>query len=154
MKPEVRFFEKQRFSLRRIRIALATPPCVMLGLLIWQVVLGHTWGKQPMSNANVVGWTIFLWIVYFRLVTVKLVTEVRDGELLVGLRGLWRTRHVPLRDIASVETLALDPSRDYGGFGTAYVAGSTRAVRLKLKNGARLILGSQKPEELAALLRK
>ena len=52
----------------------------MLGLLIWQVILGHPWGKQPMSNANVIGWTMFLWLIYFRLITVRLVTEVRDRE--------------------------------------------------------------------------
>jgi hypothetical protein len=60
-KSDLLFYEKQRFALRRIGFALATPPCIMLGLVIWQVVLGHSWGKQPMSNASVIGWTIFLW---------------------------------------------------------------------------------------------
>jgi hypothetical protein len=85
------FYEKQRFSLRRIGPALATPPCIMLGVLIWQVVLGHPWGKQSMSNGNVIGWTIFLWAIFFRLVTVRLVTEARDGELVISLHGFWRS---------------------------------------------------------------
>ncbi len=154
------FYEKQRFPLRRIGVVLATPPCVMLGLLVWQVVLGHPWGKQPMSNANVVGWTIFLWIIYFRLITVQLVIEVRGGDLLVGLRGLWRARRVPLGDIRSVETVTFDPEHDYGGYGlrssrqgTAYIASGNRGVRLKLANGAMLVVGSQRPEELAGILR-
>ncbi len=122
MKSGVVFHEKQRFPLRRIGVALAAPPCFMLGLLVWQVVLGHPWGKQSMSNANVVGWTIFVWIIYFRLITVQLVTKVRGGdvrdeELLVGLRGLWRARRVPLGNIQSVETVTFDPQRDYGGYG-------------------------------------
>jgi hypothetical protein len=159
MKSDGLFYEKQRFPLRRVGVVLAIPPCFMLGLLVWQVVLGHPWGKQPMSNANVVGWTIFLWIIYFRLITVQLVIEVRGGELLVGLRGLWRARRVALGDIRSVETITFDPERDYGGYGirssrqgTAYIAGGNRGVRLKLANGVTLVMGSQRPEELVGIL--
>jgi hypothetical protein len=154
------FYEVQRFPLRRIGVALAIPPCGMVGLLIWQVVLGHPWGKQPLSNGNIIGWTVFLWIVYFRLITVRMVTEVRDAELVVSLRGLWRARHVLLNDIRSAEVITYDPERDYGGygirtgrFGKAYVASGQRGVRLKLASGATLVVGSQRPEELGGILR-
>lgn len=153
------FYEKQRFPLRRIGLALATPPTIMLGLLAWQVVLGHSWGKQPMSNGNLIGWTIFLWIVYLRLITVQLVSEVGDGELRVGFRGLWPTRRVPLGDIQSAETVTFDPLRDWGGYGIrssrqgrAYIAAGNRGVKLKLAKGATLVVGSQRPEELAGIL--
>ena len=149
------FKEVQRLPLRRTAIALAIPPCGMLSLLIWQVVLGHPWGKQPMSNANIIGWTIFLWAIYFRLITVRLVTQVRDGELIVTLRGLWRSRRVPLSDIQSPEVITFDPERDYGGYGIrpfregrAYLAGGNRGVRLKLANGAALVISSQRPADL------
>ncbi len=52
-----------------------------------------------MSNANVIGRTIFLWLIYLRLITVRLLTEVRKGELIVGMRGLWRSRRVRLSDL-------------------------------------------------------
>jgi len=133
----------------------------MLAVLIWQVVLGHPWGRHPMSNANVIGWTVFLWLVYVRLITVRLVTDVRDGELKVALRGFWRSRRVPLADIASVEAIAFDPVRDYGGYGIrslrdgqAYVAGGGQGVRVRLSAGSSLVVGSQRAAELAAVLRK
>ena len=154
------YYEKQRFPLRRVAVVLAAPPCVMLGLLIWQVALGHPVWKQPMSNGNVIGWTIFLWLIYFRLLTVRLVTEVRDGELVIALRGLWRARRVPLDDIQSVETVTFDPQRDYGGYGirssrqgTAYIADGNQGVRLKLVKGAALVVGSQRSSELVSVLR-
>jgi hypothetical protein len=150
----------QRFPLRRIAVALASPPCFMLGLLIWQVVLGHAWGKHPMSHADVIGWTIFLWLVYVRLITVRLVTEVRKGKLIVRMRGLWRLRRVPLDSIQSVETITHDIGRDYGGYGIrsirggkAYVAGGGRGVRLTLAGGEKLVLGSERADELAQALR-
>ncbi len=155
------FREVQRFPLRRIAVALASPPCFMLGLLIWQVALGHTWGKHPMSNGDVIGWTIFLWLIYLRLITVRLVTEVREGELVVAMRALWRLRRVPLNGIRSVETITHDIVRDYGGYGIrstragkAYVATGSRGVRLTLASGEKLVVGSQRPDELAAALRR
>jgi len=153
------FREVQRFPLRRIALALASPPCFLLGLLIWQVMLGHTWGKHPMSNGDVIGWTVFLWLVYFRLITVRLVTEVRKGELIVRMRGLWRLRRVPLDRIQSVETIKHDIARDYGGYGIrstregkAYVASGGRGVRVTLPAGEKLVVGSQRPDELAAAI--
>ena len=141
-------YVKQRFPTRRLALVLAMPPSVMVLLLIWQVLLGHPWGKHPMSNGDVIGRTIFLWIIDFRLITVRLVTEVRDGELLVGLHGLWRARHVPLTSIQSVETIVFDPIRDYGGYGIRPAAGDRliaegRGVRLKLESTAALVVGSQ-----------
>ena len=131
----------------------------MLGLLIWQVVLGHPWGKHPMSNTNVIGWTIFLWAIFFRLITVRLVTEAHDGELTISLRGFWRSRRILLDEIRSVAVITYDPARDYGGygirtgrFGKAYIASGTRGVRLKLANGATVIVGSDRPDELAGIL--
>ena len=153
------FYEVQRLPLRRIAVVLAIPPCGMLALLVWQVLLGHSWGRQPLSDANIIGWTVFLWILYVRLITVRLVTEVRDTMLIVTLRGFWRSRRIPLRDIRSVETIHYDPVRDYGGYGIrthgsvkAYVASGEQGVRLKLASGASVVLGSQTPDELAAIL--
>lgn len=153
------FYEKQRLPLRRVGVALLVPPCIMLGLLIWQVVLGHPWGKNPMSNGNVIGWTIFLWLIYLRLITVRLVTEIQDKTLVVAMRGLWRTRRIPLADIQSAEAITFDPERDYGGYGIrsnregkAYIANGHHGVRLKLVNGDTVVVGSQRSDELAASL--
>lgn len=139
---------------------LAIPPLGMLLLLVWQVLLGHPWGKAPMSNGNVIGWTIFLWLIYLRLITVRLVTEVRGEELTVGLRGLWRSQRVPLNRIQAVETLDYDPVRDFGTYGvrttragTAYLAGGRGGVRIALAGGKKLVIGSRRAEELAAALR-
>jgi hypothetical protein len=154
------FRELQSLPRRRTAIVLALPPCAMLGVLVWQVILGHPWGKQPMSNATVIGWTIFLWLLYLRLLTVRLSTQVRKGVLVVGLRGLLLRRRVRLSAIASVELVTFDAQRDYGGYGIrsirggrAYVAAGNRGVRIQPRSGPVLIVGSERPEELLASLR-
>jgi hypothetical protein len=154
------FHEVQRLPPRRTRIALLTPPCIMLALLIWQVVLGHQMKHPEMSNGEITGWTIFLWLIYLRLITVRLVTDVEAGELVVRLRGLGRKRRVPLGGIRSVETITFDAGRDYGGYGIrkgswgqAYIAGGNQGVRIETAGGPAVIVGSTRSAELADLLR-
>jgi hypothetical protein len=153
------FHEVQSIRLVRLRILLALPPLAMLLLLVWQVILGHPWGTKPLSDVSIIGWTIFLWLVYLRLVTVRLVTDVRSGDLSVAMRGFWRARHIPLDEIKSAKVVTYDPGRDYGGYGfrttrrgKAYIAGGNRGVRLDLVNGGAVLIGSERPDELASAI--
>jgi hypothetical protein len=153
------FHEEQPLSQTRTRIMTAIPPLGMLLLLIWQVVLGHPWGKNPMSNGALIGWTIFLWLIYLRLMTIKLVTDVRPGELIVAMRGFWRARKIPLDTIKSVTQVTFDPLADFGGYGIrstsqgkAYIAAGHEGARLELKDGSVVVIGSQKPRDLVRLL--
>jgi len=142
-----------------MRIQLAILPIGFLMLTLWQVVLGRSAGPHALSNANVIGWTVFLWLVYLRMIAAKLVTEVSSGKLYISMRGLWRIRTVDVSGIRSVEIVTFDPSKDYGGYGfrstpqgKAYLANGTRGVRLSLEQGTALVVGSQCPEKLAAAL--
>lgn len=153
------FHEVQKFPLRRTAVAVIIPPCAMLGLLIYQVVLGHPWGNHPMSNASIIGWTVFLWALYARLLTVRLGTDVRDGELILAMRGMWRRWRIPLADITSAEEISFDPVRDFGGFGirsgraaTSYIASSHEGVLVRLSSGKTVVVGSERPAELVAAL--
>jgi len=154
--PDSLFYEEQRFQLPFLRLMLAIPPAILTLLAIWQVGLGHPWGKRPMSNASIIGWSIFLWLVYLRLIFVRLVTELRAGELRVSMRGLHRKRQIPLSDIKSAEMVTFDPIRDFRGYGIrttkraiAYLAAGNEGVRLQLARGKPVIVGSQRPKDLA-----
>jgi hypothetical protein len=48
---------------------------------------------------------------------VKLVTELRPGELRVRLRGLWRSIRIPLEKVNTAAAVTFDPVRDWGGYG-------------------------------------
>lgn len=150
------FHEEQSLRRGRLLILTAIPPLVLSFLAIWQIGLGHSWGKQPMSNASIVGWTIFLWLIYLRLITVKLVTEVRPGEISVRMRGLWRSYSVALSAVKSARAVTFDPAHDWGGYGVrssdrgrAFLAAGPRGVELELTKGGVVVVGSQRPDELA-----
>jgi hypothetical protein len=154
------FHEKQAFPLRRVGIVLLIPPGMISLLCLWQVVFGHHWNAQSLSKGDLIFWTIFLWLVYLRLITVRLITEVRDARLIVSLRGIRRNRRIPLSDIRFAEVIEFDALRDYRGYGIrsgragkAWIANGNRGVRLRLANNETLVVGSQRPEELAIVLR-
>ena len=150
------FHEVQALRQWHARLILAMPPAAMLFIAIRQLVFHHPWGNPPMSNGGVVFLTLLLVAVYIRLITVRLVTDVRSGELSVGLHGLWRRRRVSLAGIRSAIEVQYDPAAEYGGYGIrsganglAYIASGNRGVQVELNDGRKLLIGSQRPEQLA-----
>ena len=150
------FHETQRLRQWHVRIVLALPPAALLFMSVRQVGFHHPWGHPPMSNGGLLFLTILLLLVYVRLITVRLVTDLRHGELTVGLRGLWRKKRVPLAELQSATAIHYDPASEYGGYGIrpgprglAYIASGNRAVQLDLRDGHKLLVGSQRAEELA-----
>jgi hypothetical protein len=91
------------------------------------------------SNGGLLFLTVLLVLVYVWLITVRLVTELRPGEILVGMRGLWRMKRIPLREVDTARVEEYDPVGDFGGYGIrsgrrgqAYIARGTRGVELRL----------------------
>jgi hypothetical protein len=151
------YHESQRLRAKYAKILLALPPAALLFLTVRQMVFKLPWGHPPPSNGDLLFLTILLTAVYLRLITVRLVTDVDLRELSVGLKGLWRRRRIPLPEIRSAAPVDYDPIQEYGGYGIrsgprgqAYIADGNRAVQIELQSGAKLLIGSQQPEKLAA----
>jgi len=155
----VLFSEKQAFQQWHTRVVLAFPPAALIFIACRQIFWHKPWGAPPLSNGGLVFLAVLLTAVYIRLITVKLVTELRTGELEVGLRGLWKRRRIPRAEIRSAKAVTYDPAADFGGYGirssrrgTAYIARGNRAVELQLASGQTILIGSQNPDELARKL--
>lgn len=86
----------------------------------------------------------------------RLITEVRSDGLFVKCIPLHRSfKRIPTAQVDSAEVVTYRPLLEYGGWGIryglkgkAYNASGNRGVRLLLKGGKRLLIGSQRPEEL------
>ena len=149
------FREVQGFERPFMKVALALPPLALLIVTCRQVIWHRPWGNPPTSNAGLIFLTGLLLSVYFRLITVRLVTELRASELTMGLNGLWRRRRVGLAEICSVKAVDYDAAKEFGGYGIrsssrgqAYIAHGNHAVQLGLANGSAILLGSQQAPEL------
>ena len=160
---DVKFREVQRFRQKWLWIALVA---VLLSLIISfgygmikQLVFGQPWGNIPMSDTAlaIVGpFLILMGIgISWLFLKIKLLVEVREDGVHINFVPLVR-RTVLFGNIVSCEVRAYRPMREYGGWGVkygragkAYNVSGNRGVQLKLTSGKGLLIGSQRPEELA-----
>src|SRR5271157_506762 len=103
----VLFHEEQAFRQWHAGAALIF---VTMRQLVWH----HLWGSPPVSNGGLLFLSVLLVLVYVRLITVRLVTDLRPAEIAVGLRGLWRKRRIPLDEVRAARAVEYDPIRDFG----------------------------------------
>lgn len=156
-KPQVLFHESQSLRPWHTRLVLAMPPAALVFIAVRQLGFHQPWTHPPMTNGDVIFLTVLLVAVYLRLITVRLVTVVRTSDLSLGLRGLWRMRRIPLSEIGAVAPVRFDAAKDFGGYGvrsgargTGYIASGDRGVEFELTDRQKILVGSQRPEELAA----
>ena len=130
--------------------------------MIRQLVYGYPWGNRPMSDTAliIIGPLMILlgiglpWFFY----SMKLITEVREDGVYINFFPLSR-QIILFENIESCKVRTYKPIREYGGWGIryglagkAYNVSGNRGVQLRLENGKGLLIGSQKPEELASMI--
>jgi hypothetical protein len=91
---------------------------------------------------------------------INLTTEVRSDGFYVRFFPLHLSSiRITPQEIKGFEACTYSPLGDYGGWGIrfgrkgkAYNISGNRGVQLELTNGQRLLIGSQRPEELVQTL--
>ena len=123
---------------------------------IQQIILGQPWGNQPAPD-----WMMWLiWLLFglcFPIFFNLLRLEVRLGDSRIYIRYFPLVkREVALLDIDDFEARVYNPLREYGGWGIrggslrrAYNVYGKGGVELTLRHGSKVLIGSQRAEELA-----
>jgi hypothetical protein len=155
----VSFREAQRFSQPWLWGLVLIAPAVFLYAFVQQLILGKPFGENPMSDGLLIVMGLLIggglpWLFY----SARLVTEVRTDGLYVRFSPFHRRpRRIAPEEIASCEARTYRAIREYGGWGIhsgrsgrAYNVRGDRGVQLVLRDGRRLLIGSQCADELAA----
>jgi hypothetical protein len=134
---------------------------VIFGVTVWsfvqQIVLGRPFGQNPASDTVVMIIAFVFGLAFPVLFLVaNLTVEVRsDGLYYRFFPFHWSFHRISAETLAKYEVQTYRPIRDYGGWGIRYGRGGKaynvsgdRGVMLELSDGSRLLIGSQKPEEL------
>ena len=124
----------------------------------WGLLRGHVWSLEFAAGARRSGSGFLMFVIVFLL---HMTTEVTPTDVRVwfGWVPTYR-RIVPIGTIRRVEVVTYRPIADYGFWGIrsgrdgerALIARGNRGVRLELTDGTQLLIGSQRPEELAQAL--
>ncbi len=162
------FEEEQRFRqpwLWAIVLASVVGLLVVFGYgLIQQLIFKEPFGDNPASDTNLTMAAVTTFVVgggsTLLLYKMKLTTQLDSTGLHIVFSPL-RRRDIPLSDIAEWQARTYNPIRDYGGWGIrlgkggwAYNVSGNRGVELDLTNGKKLLIGSQRSEELSAAISK
>ncbi len=126
--------------------------------MVQQLILGKPFGNNPAPDIVLIIIVVifgFGFPILFHMM--NLTTEVRSDGLYIRFFPLHLSFHkTPLEDLSRYEVRTYSPLKEYGGWGIrygakgkAYNVRGNRGVQLELSNGKRVLIGSQKPEELA-----
>lgn len=157
---EIAFREEQKIAkIWWTTLIVAAVTALMWYSFIQQIILGRPFGTNPGPD-----WLLWLlWLLFgigFPIfwAMIRLVVEVKDDHLLIRYYPL-TTRKIPFSDITQVEARTYSPLREYGGWGIrgwgnkrAYNVSGNKGVELELQDGQKIMIGSQRSEELALAL--
>lgn len=154
--PPTTFHEEQRFRQPWIWALVLGIAALQWWAWVQQIVLGRPFGDNPGPD-----WMVWLFLILFGVglpllfVVLRLVVEVRDNGIWLRFFPLTK-RSIPFEEIRQVEAVDYKPIRQYGGWGIrglgsnrAYNVRGSQGVRLYLRNGDELVIGSQRPQALA-----
>lgn len=155
------YHEEQRISQWWVWVIVLVVAGLSWWALVQQVVLGRPWGDDPAPD-----WGVWLYWVLVGLAVPtllwwsRLILDVTGQEVSIRYRPFTR-RSIPLTEIEDVSVRTYSPVKEYGGWGikgwsrrnVVYNARGNRGVQLILRDDRKVMLGSQRPEELAAAIR-
>jgi hypothetical protein len=152
--------EVQRLNQWIFWVPIAIATAVVWWAFFKQVVFSRPVGQEPIPDW--LAW-VLAFVFGFGLPAlgwaIRLITEVRPGLVWVRLSP-FRGIRIAVKEIERAFTREYSDIREYGGwgvrvnrFGRAYNAYGNQGVQLELVKGRRILIGSQRPDELLTAIR-
>jgi len=172
---KVLFTEEQRFKSTFVWLIMFPSWAVInviFGIGIYkQIILGKPWGDEPMSDLGLIGVTlgvnlIIIGILFLMLKT-KMVIQIRDKGLFYKYPPfIIREKKISPEEIERYEVRQYKPLQEYGGWGirqrhkwrrnigVAYNVSGNIGLQLYLKNGKKILLGTQRKAAIGSAMAK
>ncbi len=164
------FQESQAFRQKALWILLTVitgGSIVLFGIALFnQVIVNEQFGDKPMSDSAlfigfvlVIGFAVFLsWFFY----SIRLETIIDERTIKYKFWPFIREyKVIPIQSVYSIEVEKYRPIMEYGGWGYRFSmkgrglclnVSKNKGLRIKLKDGFELLLGTQKAEELTTVV--
>jgi hypothetical protein len=150
------FREEQKMSQKWIWLILG-----FLGIGAWYLFIKQIILKEPVGTNPAPDIIVWIVLIVFGIIfpvlfhSMKLIVEVRENSVYIHFFPFYR-KFILIENIRSYYVRTYKPIREYGGWGIrwspakgwAYNASGNRGVQLELLDGSKILIGSQKPEEL------
>jgi hypothetical protein len=162
MDTKILFSETQKFKQWWLWILLIGINAVMFYGVYVQVIQGQPFGDKPASNTSLlIGFGISL-LITILVLNFRLDTQVKNDGIYVRLFPLQLSfRFFPWNNLSECFVREYNPVAEYGGWGlrlglfgkgTAYNISGNKGLQLQFNNNKKLLIGTQKPEELQQVI--
>ena len=167
---KILYKEEQRFDQLWLKVPLyllAIGNILLFGHGIYkQLILGEPWGDNPMSDTWLVVITCFslaIWAgIVFLFEKSKLFTHIYQKEIRLRFPPFFsKEKIITLDTVKSLEVRKYNPIMEFGGWGVryglkgkAYNVKGNMGLQLYFKDGKRLLIGTQKPEQVRWAINK
>jgi hypothetical protein len=166
------FQEKQSMRNNKLFYFILLLSVFFLGVLIYGLVmqlgLDKPFGNKPLSDKGLIIFSILMTIVALGLPTLMykstLVTTIDNKRISYKYKPFQRrTKQILFADIDSYEVKQYSPIGDYGGWGLrynfskkskAYNVSGNMGIEIALKSGKKILIGTQKPDEIKSVMEK
>ncbi len=156
------FKEKQQFKRKWVVAVVAIPLFIAIWGIIQQIFLGRPFGNNPAPDLVLVLFSVIpvLLLVFFFMLT--LYTRINHEGIYYRFAPMQRqSRLIKWENIDKVFVRKYRPIAEYGGWGfrigrggKALNTSGNMGLQIIFKDGKKLLIGTQKPEELDRVLKK
>lgn len=157
MKHKILFEEQQQFKQWWVWLVLGGINAVFLYGIYRQVIKGIPFGNQPMSDSGLLFSTGIVILISILFRKTKLETRIAEDGLYVRFFPFHlRYTHISWSDIKNYYLRKYSAPAEFGGWGIrtgwgkgrAYTVDGNQGLQLELHSGKKLLIGTQKPEEM------
>ena len=158
------FSEKQRFGQKWIWAILIGANSIFFYGVFYQVFQRKSFDDNSMSNMQLLIASGLMLLFTLAVLTLKLETYIKKDGIYVRFFPFHLTlKKYSWDNIQRFSVRQYDPITEYGGWGfrfgfltkgMAFNVSGNKGIQLVLKNGSRLLIGTNKPDEASETLKK
>ena len=166
------FEESQKFDQWWLKLIIIGSVLAVVGPMFYgtinQVATGIPWGDNPMSTSGLIIMdfvtTLIMTGVVLLIFKTRLISEIKSDGIHIRFKPfLYKEKLITPGDIEKYEIRTYSSIKDYGGWGVrngrrgkgiAYNVSGNIGLQLVLKNGRKILIGTQRPEAIKRAMNK
>jgi len=157
------FKEIQKFKQKWIWMLLILTNGIWIWGIVQQVVFMKPFGNNPISNMGLFIIAILMILFSIGFYNIKMITEIRKGGVYYRFSVFqFKFKKIDMHDIRSYEIKNYNSLKEFGGWGIrmqnrkniAYNVSGNMGIQFELKNGKKILIGTQLPNGFKKALDK
>lgn len=157
----ITYSEKQYFRQWWIVFIMIPVPLIMLWAIFQQIVLDKPFGNHPAPDLALIIISIVVILPSVLFFLVRLETKIDDSGIFYRLIPFHiKLKKISWNDISEIYVRKYNPIGEYGGWGLkgskkhgkAINVSGNMGLQIILKNGEKILVGTNKPDELNRIL--